>query len=186
MTAEFPQLSTPRLRLRELTAADAEALFAFHGDAEAMRWYGADPLPDLPAAHKLIELFAGWRRLANPGTRWGIERKDDGALIGTCGLFNWNRAWRRCATGYELAPAARGHGFMEEALVAIFDWGFTQMELNRIEAQIHPRNEPSLRLARKLGFVEEGLLREVARWGEAQHDLLMLSLLRREWQARRS
>ncbi len=184
--APFPLLETPRLRLRELTAADAPALFAIHGNAEAMRWYGADPLPDLAAAHALIELFAGWRRLANPGARWGLERKADGALLGTAGLFNWNRGWRRCTTGYELAAFAQGEGYMHEALTAIFDWGFAQMDLNRIEAQIDPRNEPSLRLARALGFVEEGLLREVARWGDAQHDLLMLSLLRRDWLATRS
>ena len=83
--------------------------------------------------------------------------------------------------GYELAPHARGKGLMREALTAALDWGFTEMQVNRIEAQIHPHNEPSLRLARNLGFQQEGLLREVAHWGGSYHDLLQLGLLRRDW-----
>jgi ribosomal-protein-alanine N-acetyltransferase len=181
----FPGIETPRLRLREITAADADALYVIYGDAHTMRWYGSDPLPDRAAMLAVIEVFAGWRRLPTPGLRWGLERRSDGRLLGTCGLFAWSKSWRRCTTGYELAPAAQGQGYMQEALTAIFDWGFAQVELNRIEAQIDPRNAPSLRLAARLGFVEEGLLREVARWGDAQHDLLMLSLLRRDWQTRR-
>jgi [ribosomal protein S5]-alanine N-acetyltransferase len=179
----FPTIETKRLRLRELIAEDAPVVFAIHGDAHAMRHYGTDPLAEPADAEKLIERFASWRAQPNPGVRWGLEVRSSGVLIGTCGLFGWNRDWRKCATGYELAPAARGQGFMHEALRAAFDWGFSQMQLNRIEAQIHPQNEASLKLVQKLGFAREGLLREVARWGGQFHDLLQLSLLRRDWQA---
>jgi ribosomal-protein-alanine N-acetyltransferase len=44
-------------------------------------------------------------------------------------------------------------------------------------------NKPSLKLARSLGFVQEGLLREVAYWGGEHHDLLQHSLLQREYRA---
>jgi ribosomal-protein-alanine N-acetyltransferase len=74
---------------------------------------------------------------------------------------------------------------MREALTAAFSWGFAEMQLNRIEAQIHPRNEPSLRLAQALGFQNEGLLREVARWSGSFHDLLQLGLLRNDWAPQR-
>lgn len=181
----FPILSTERLRLRELTPADAPALFAIHGDAEAMRWFGTDPLKSLAEAEHLVEVFAGWRRQPNPGTRWGLERRADGALLGSCGLFNWNRVWRRCTLGYELARAAQGQGLMREALRAVLAWGFLAeadggMGLNRIEAMIHPHNKPSLRLAEGLGFRREGLLREVAFWGGRHEDLEMHALLARE------
>jgi len=132
-----------------------------------MRWFGNDPLTDLAGAERLVQLFAGWRQLANPGTRWGITLKTDGTLIGTCGLFMWNRNWRNCVLGYELAPPAWGQGFMREALTRVIDWGFEQMELNRIEAQVHPHNAASLKTLAGLGFVEEGRLREVGYWGGA-------------------
>ncbi len=177
----FPALVTERLHLREIVDADAEALFAIHGDPATMRWFGHDPLPDLDAARRLVQVFASWRDQLNPGHRWALERRDAPGLIGTCGLFAWNRQWRRCTVGYELAAGQQGRGYMHEALCAVLDWGYAEMEVHRIEAQIHPDNAPSLRLARRLGFVEEGRLREIARWGGRQHDMLQFSLLRHEW-----
>jgi len=178
----FPALQTPRLRLREFTADDAPALLAIHGDAELMRWFGTDPLPDLVAAHKMIESFASWRLLPNPGVRWAIEWRDRPGLLGGCGLFGWHRPWKKCSVGYELARHAQGQGVMGEALDAAFAWGFAQMALHRVEAIVHPDNAASLRLLQRLGFVTEGRLRELGHWGGRCHDMLQLSLLRHECQ----
>ncbi len=90
---------TERLLLRELIAKDAMALFSIHGDAEHMRLFGNDPVPDVAGAEALIQVFAGWRQLPNPGTRWALEIKGKPGLIGTCGLFAWNRSWRKCTCG---------------------------------------------------------------------------------------
>lgn len=179
----FPTLETARLLMRELTADDAPALLRIHGDAETMRFFGSDPLTHLGQAQKLIEKFNSWRVAPNPGVRWALVAKTTGELIGTCGLFGWNRDWCKCSTGYELAGHAQGQGFMGEALRAAFSWGFSEMALNRVEAQIHPENQPSLKLAARLGFRQEGLLREVARWGGEFRDLLQFGLLRKEWNA---
>lgn len=183
----FPSLSTKRLRLREIVASDATALLAIHGDAEAMKWFGSDPLPDLEAAEKVIAGFANMRQLPSPGVRWGIVHADparSSALLGTCGVFRWNRGWRTCLAGYELARQAQGHGYMREALRAIFKWSFDAMEVERIEAQVHPHNTPSLALLKTLGFVEEGLLREAGLWLGERRDLVQLGLLEREFIAR--
>lgn len=177
----FPTLVTERLLMRELTLADAEALFAIHSNAHLMRYFGTDPLEDVGGAQRLIEKFAGWRLQPNPGVRWGLEDKASGQLIGACGLFAWNRDWQKCGTGYELAEAAHGRGLMREAMRAALGWGFAEMQLNRIEAQIHPDNQASIRLAESLGFVREGLLRQVGRWGGEFHDLAQLGLLRQDW-----
>ena len=179
--SDFPVLETPRLVLRELVASDAPALHAIQGDAELMRWFGSDPLADEAAASALIDTFAGWRKGVVTGTRWALQPKGESELIGTCGLFGWHRAWKKCFVGYELAPTRHGRGYMREALQAIIPWGFDSMALNRIEALIHPMNQPSLNLAASLGFVQEGLLREVGYWGGQHHDMLQLSLLRREY-----
>lgn len=177
----FPTLSTARLRLREITHADSEALFAIHGDAEHMRWFGAETMLSVEEAAKLIDVFAGWRKLPNPGTRWGIERQADGAFIGTCGLFKWNRSWRNCVIGYELAADAQGHGYMAEALRATLAYGFNQMGLHRIEASVNPENARSITVLNKLGFVLEGRLREAGFWADQYHDLLQYSLLRQDF-----
>ena len=70
---------------------------------------------------------------------------------------------------------------MDEALRTVIPWGFANMELNRIEAQVHPSNASSLRSVERLGFKREGLLRQVGYWGEQFHDMYQYSLLREEW-----
>jgi ribosomal-protein-alanine N-acetyltransferase len=106
----FPTLNTARFVLREIVSTDAPELLSIHGDPDLMQWFGNDPLPDLAAAEALIDTFANWRQLPNPGTRWAIEQKQTPGLIGTCGLFAWNRSWRKCTVGYELAHASQGRG----------------------------------------------------------------------------
>ena len=182
--AAFPTLHTERLALRELVAADAGALLTIHGDTQHMRWFGTDPVADLAGAQKLVETFAGWRLQPNPGVRWGLERRGTPGLVGSCGLFGWNRAWRRCLLGYELARSHTGQGLMCEALQAVLGWGFSSMGLHRVEALVHPENAPSLALLARLGFAQEGRLREMARWAGQQHDMLQLALLRPDWHAR--
>lgn len=180
----FPSLSTRRLQLREIVASDAPALLAIHGDREAMKWFGSDPLADLEAAEKVIAGFANLRQLPSSGVRWGIvhaQPSRGAALLGTCGLFRWNRGWRTCLTGYELARHAQGQGYMTEALRAVFAWAFETMAVERIEAQVHPLNAPSLALLKRLGFVEEGLLREAGLWMGERRDLVALGLLQREF-----
>ncbi|QZA77508.1 GNAT family N-acetyltransferase [Deefgea tanakiae] len=177
--SDFPRLETQRLVLREIVAADAAAIFSIHGDANVMRYFGADPMSEPDQAVALIETFTRWRDEENSGIRWGIEQ--NGQLIGTCGLFRWNHAWHSAMVGYELAQSTWGQGFMQEALVSILSYGFTAMDLNRIEAQIHPNNTASLKLMPKLGFTHEGQLREVGFWGGQFHDFVQFGLLKREF-----
>lgn len=182
----FPTLHTARLLLREITAADVPALFAIHGDGEAMRFFGTEPVTTLAQAAQLVAVFAAWRQMPHPGTRWGLVRQDTGAFIGSAGLFKWNRGWGSCSLGYELARSAWGQGYMDEALRAILTWGFEHMALRRVEAQVHPQNTASLKLLARLGFATEGLLREAGFWGGQAEDLVALGLLGREWVSARA
>ncbi|ETK22418.1 MULTISPECIES: GNAT family N-acetyltransferase [Pseudomonas] len=175
----FPTLRTPRLQLRELVAQDAQALFAIYRDTDSMRWFGADPMTEISQAQALIETFTQWRTQPNPGTRWGLEFK--GRLIGSCGLFKWNRGWNSCALACELAPDFRGQGLMSEALRGTLEWGFMQMHLHRVEALVHPHNHASRALLERLGFKVEGKLREAGFWNGQRHDLEVLGLLAQEW-----
>jgi ribosomal-protein-alanine N-acetyltransferase len=184
MADPFPVLHTERLVLRELVEDDADDLLRIHGDAAHMRWFGTDPITTIDDARDLVRKFTALREQANPGARWALTLKGDPRLIGTCSLFGWHRLWRKCATGYEIAPQHAGRGLMREALTSIIDWGFANMEhLHRIEAQVHPENVASLKLLAGLAFVEEGRLREVGYWNGRHQDLLQLAVLRRDWGA---
>lgn len=182
MHQTFPDLRTDRLHLREIQPSDAPALFTIHSDAEWMRWYGVDPLVDPAQAEELAELFAGWFG-AGTGFRWALERLSDRRLIGTCGLFRWNRSWRNCVVGYEILRDCQRQGYMQEALAAIIDFGFHSMNLHRIQAETHPDNLASIALLTRMGFCFEGVHREQAYWGGRFHDLNCYSLLVRDWRA---
>jgi ribosomal-protein-alanine N-acetyltransferase len=181
--ADFPTLETARLRLREVAASDAESLLRVHGDGEHMRWFGSDPVTDLEGALKLVALFAGWRNDPVSGARWALELIERPGLIGTCGLFRWNRNWRSCTIGYEISAAHQGRGYVKEALASIIPWGFRELQLNRIEAQVHASNKTSRALLERLGFVQEGHQREAGYWAGRHHDLLQYALLQRDWRA---
>jgi [ribosomal protein S5]-alanine N-acetyltransferase len=184
MNRHFPVLRTQRLRLRALTAADGPALFAIHSDPEWMRWYGVDPLVEESQGAQLAELFASWFN-AGTGYRWGLERKEDRRLIGTCGLFRWNKSWHNCVTGYEIAQDCQGKGYMREAMESVLDFGFNMMLLHRIQAETHPDNINSIELALRLGFRFEGIHREQAFWNGRFHDLNCYSLLEQDWRDHR-
>lgn len=177
-TMPSPLIHTSRLVLREVVSADAPALLALCADRGHMQWYGIDPFPDLAAAESRIRKLAEMGQAANPATSWAIELA--GEFIGTCGLFAWNRTWRKCSVGYELMKTAQGHGYMQEAVRSVVSWGFREMELNRVEAQTHPNNTRSIALLSRLGFTEEGRLRQAAYWAGQYHDMLQFSLLRSE------
>lgn len=182
MTKLFPTLCTARLTLRQILPSDSPALFAIHSDAEWMRWYGVDPATEPEHAAQLAELFAGWFN-AGTGFRWALERTQDNQLIGTCGLFRWNKSWHNCVVGYEIRRDCNGKGYMREALTAVLDYGFNMMQLHRIQAETHPDNLASIGLATRLGFRFEGVHREQAFWGDRFHDLHCYSLLERDWRA---
>ena len=185
MSTEFPQLKTARLLLREIRATDASALYTIHSDAPAMRWFGVDPLTQPAQAEVLAAQFASAFG-AGTGMRWAIVRRDDDQLIGTCGLFRWNRNWRSCLIGYELAHAMQRRGYMREALGAVLDYGFGTMALHRIQAESHADNAASVGLLETSGFQFEGIHREQGFWSGQFHDLRCYGLLAREWAAHQS
>ena len=177
----FPTLATARLVLRELRHSDAPTLLEIRGNAQVMQWMGMNVLKDMEGAHNTVSQFLAGRIATAPSTRWALERQSDRQLLGTCGVFGWNKDWKKCILGYELGVGAQRCGYMHEALNAILSWSFENMELHRIEALIHPDNLASLKLAERMGFHVEGTLREVAFWNDAHHDMVQLGLLRRDF-----
>jgi ribosomal-protein-alanine N-acetyltransferase len=175
-------LRTDRLLLRPLCAADAPAIYAIRADPTVMRYASSPPLTSLDQAAAFIAREnAG--NAAGESLRLGLQRVEDDILIGTCLLFHINPQCRRAEIGYELRTDAWGRGYMHEALLALLRLGFSELALNRIEADIDPRNAASARSLERLGFSKEGHLRQ--RWivnGEVS-DSAFYGLLLRDWQA---
>ena len=110
-----------------------------------------------------------------------IERKADLVFLGVCVLFHFHKESARAEIGYTLAREHWSQGYAGEALRGLVDHAFGPLGLNRLEADIDPRNAASARVLERLGFKPEGLLRE--RWivrGE-KSDTVLYGLLQSEW-----
>lgn len=142
----FPHLPlrTSRLALRPLREADVAALFAIHRDPDAMRYWDA---PIWKSDERGRAMVARDLALATRDyLRSGIEPVTGGELLGTCALWRINAQCRRAEIGYILDLRAWGLGYMHEALSALLDYAFTELNLNRIEVDTDPRNRRSTRL----------------------------------------
>ena len=179
----FPVLTTSRLVLRETADRDAEAIFEMEGDPVAMRFWSRPPMKTPAEAQASVERAKGFFP-ARAGLRWSITRLEDDLMLGHVSLFNFNEQSGRADIGYGLVRRHWGRGYMHEALTAVVDHAFGPLGLRRLEADIDPRNEASVRALERLGFAREGLLRE--RWQVVDEisDSVLMGLLAREWRSR--
>lgn len=176
----LPTIRTPRLMLRAITPDDVDALFRIFGDLELTRYWGHPTLADRTAAETLAEdIRAG--AASGKLLQWGIALGGTADLIGTCTLASLDRKNRRADIGAALAPEHHSQGYAEEAVRAVIDHGFGELDLHRLTADVDPRNTPALRLVERLGFRKEGLLREHYRQNDEWQDGLLFGLLKREW-----
>ncbi len=176
----LPTLDGPRVRLRWLTGRDVGAIFAIFSDPRMMRYWSSPAMKERSEAEAYVaRIHDGFSRKSV--FQWGIERKEDGRVIGTCTLLHVDAANKRAELGYALGSAYWKRGYMMEAMAALLDFSFRTLGLRRLEADVDPRNENSLRLLGKLGFQREGLLRERWNVGDEIQDSALFGLLAREW-----
>lgn len=161
---------------------DLDSIYAIYSDPEVMRYWGSSPMKDLAEAKGfLVELFEDLR--GRQCIQWGIARRMDNRVIGTIAFFYLDFVARKAEIRFALGREYWGMGYMQEALQAAIGYAVNEMDLRRLEADVDPRNLPSIRLLEVLGFQKKGYFRE--RWvagGETQ-DSLLYGLLRRDWKS---
>jgi ribosomal-protein-alanine N-acetyltransferase len=182
---KFPRLETERLILRQMTMDDLDFYFKHFSVKEIEDGSGFPAPKDIDTAKEEMQRFIIGLFEKNLGFRWGIAKKGEVELVGTCGYYDWNKEARKAQIGYDLEPACWGQGIMTEALMEMLRFGFEEMDLNRIQVMVAPRNERSTRLVLRLGFKKEGVLRDNFVFKGKLQDDVMFSLLRREWDERR-
>ena len=173
---EPPRLTTRRLCLRPLRAGDAEPLFAVFSDAETMRWWSSPPHDSPVVTAEVIER-ARASFYGGDGVEWAITLADDERAVGKIGHWRWQRAHSRSEVGFILRRDLWRRGLMTEALGAVIDWGFAQLGLHSVEAQLDVDNVGSRRTLERVGFRQEGLLRQSYFDGHDYRDTLVFGML---------
>ena len=83
---------------------------------------------------------------------WALEERESGRLVGRAGL-SWHRLWpSEPELGWMLDPDVWGRGYATEAGGAALGYGFAALGFDRVVSIVHPDNEPSFRVARRLGM----------------------------------
>ena len=178
-------IRTERLLLRPLTAGDADALLGYRGRQDVSRYVPFEPM----SRDRILELIAGrWARteLTHEGQSLtlGAEVAETGELAGDVVLFWHSREHAGGELGYVFDPALGGRGYATEAANAMLGLGFEAMGLHRIIARIDERNEPSVKLARRLGMRQEARLVDNEIFKGEWSTEVDFAMLASEWYAR--
>jgi ribosomal-protein-serine acetyltransferase len=168
--------------LRLLEESDADEMFAL---IDANREHLGPWMPWVEHEHEPADVLpfirATRRQIAdNDGLQTAIV-DPDGRIVGMVGFHNVDWLNRKTSIGYWLAAGEQGRGTMTEAVRAYVDHAFTTWKLNRITIQAAVENARSRAIPERLGFREEGTLREVERIGERVLDDVVYAMLAADW-----
>jgi len=178
---EIPTLTTQRLTLGEIFAVDIPTIEKYAGNPNV-----AKHLLNLP--HPYYEKDAiFWINMAHQGWAdgskciFGIRLKDTQEFIGGVGL-HVDARFNRAELGYWIGEPFWGKGYMSEAVGAVIQYGFEEVELNKVHA-IHLLNNPaSGKVMQKNGMVKEGEMKEHVKTQNGYQDIAQYGLTRKEYQ----
>lgn len=140
-------LSTPRLLLRPLTYADAQAVYHLTADSDTARFALGD---FVDYEQMLTYLVTDWLR--EPLGKWALVDRESQELLGLIRLEQLVPSKKRTEIRYLLRKESRGRGVMAEALEAVLAVCFHSLDLDCVTVHIHLENQASQQVAKRAGF----------------------------------
>ncbi|MEV6050683.1 GNAT family protein [Streptomyces sp. NPDC052107] len=168
-----------RIRLRGIEPDDWTAFMRFAVDEER--------LGDLLHPPRSAEGFRTWAKeqssAKTDGDRFGlaIEAIDTGEIVGAVGSHQADPHAGWFEYGVTMGAEHRRKGYAAEAVVTLLRYMFAERRYHKCVARLFAHNEASLALHRRLGFVEEGRLRDHVFFAGRHHDLVMMGMLADEF-----
>lgn len=152
----FPVIKTERLVLRQLDATDAEELYLIRTDPVVLRYTNMAVHQNVAETEIYIKRILT-NEAAGEAIMWAITLKGDPKIIGTICYWNIEPENDRAEIGYILHPGLHAKGLMGEAVTAVIAYGFDEMKLHAIVADLHEENTASVSLLKRRGFVKESV-----------------------------
>jgi RimJ/RimL family protein N-acetyltransferase len=164
---------TARLVLRPPRQDDADDITRASQDPESQRWL---PVPVPYTRDDAVAFIAHQIEERAEGRALLCVVEADGRLVGTAGL-HFPGSLLGPGVGYTIAPWARGRGYAAEAARALAEWGLAR-GAHRVHLLADVANAPSQQVARRAGFVEEGVMRACLPYRDRPHgDAVLFSRL---------
>lgn len=165
--------------IRLLEVDDAEEVFALV-DAERERLRIWMPWVDTTKGPAEVRTYIETNRSTDSLDALGIYV--DGAYVGGCGLMT-DRGDVDIEVGYWIGSSHEGRGLATRATRGLIGHAFGELGRHRVTICVAPENTRSRAIPERLGFVQEGVLREAGRTGGGLVDLVVYGLLDREWRS---
>ena len=153
--SNLPILETSRLLLREISKEDAKDFFEYAQLPIVGPVAGWEPHRHIGDTMMTIQMFHDKNKYGQLGV-YAVILKSEAKMIGTVELHTYIRGYR-AELGYTISPYYWGHGYAVESSRAVLDWGFTSLNLKRIECSTFVSNSQSRRVCEKLGLTYEGV-----------------------------
>lgn len=159
MTFVLRTIETKRMLLRPVLPKDNDSVFELRSNPTLMRYIPRPICKSKQQANELIsEMIDG--NTSGAKINWSATLKGDDTCIGVMGFYRMYPEHYRAEIGYMLHQQFHGKGLMFEALLAMLQYGFVEMNLHTIEAVADPNNMVSQYLLVKTGFVKEAHFKE--------------------------
>lgn len=158
MEKEIPDIRTNRFLLRRFSDDDLENVYRGLSHPDVIRYYGVS-YHSLEETKEQMKFFADLE--ANGTGQWfAVCSQDNQTFYGAGGLNGLSREHKKAEIGFWLLPEFQGQGIMTEVLPVICDYGFTKLDLHRIEGLVESDNTACKRAMAKLSFEHEGTMRD--------------------------
>jgi RimJ/RimL family protein N-acetyltransferase len=176
---ELPVLTARLVTLREPTSADLRSLLDLLLLADASRFGIDEPLSEL-AIQQMIGRITS-ERSAGVAFTYAVTVSSSRAIIGLLQVRQIDLSWESAEWEFTLAPSWRGTGTFLETARLVGSFAFGTVGVHRLEARVLIQNGRANGALRKLGAVQEGILRESARRGAEYVDQVLWSVLKEDW-----
>ena len=177
------ELRTPRLTLARMGPEYADGLIAsIRASLAELQPFMAWAVDHDPRATRSFTEMA--ERRWDDQTGWTFAVLQEREPVGACSLDRYEALLESCEVGYWMRTDLCSRGLMTEAASAVVEFGFEQLRLHRLELHAAPDNHGSIRIAEKLGFRREGVLRDGSRGIGGFHDVYVFGLLAHDPRAR--
>ncbi len=163
-----PVLQTTRFRLRPFNQYDADNLYALLKEERVVTAHPAHPVTSQSQANSVLQAM-DQEITSGTALYWLIEEKTSQRFTGRIGFKHINHQNNSAALMVEVLPELWGENILYETGRAVIAYGFSQLQLHRIEAQVVPEHSYMHRFLERVGFHLEGLLQS---WVKNDYGLL--------------
>ncbi|WP_164215747.1 GNAT family protein [Virgibacillus sp. YIM 98842] len=173
-------LRSERLQFRKMEESDIEKYHSWRNDVDVMKT--TNPAIDLYSLEETRNFVETIILNSASSKSYIIEEREGNTAIGVTSLINIDTKNRNAECIIDIGEKEYwGKGYGTEALKVLLAYAFLELNLHRVSLRVFSLNEKAIHIYHKLGFVEEGVMRQSLYRNGQWHDIILMGLLKEEY-----